>query len=64
MVTHIDASNTPGTGLDPDEERALNERMIAAGYRMSTRSLDRPRQLARRRPAWLAFLFSLLRAKG
>ncbi|HSU16451.1 hypothetical protein [Longimicrobium sp.] len=63
MVTHIDASNTPGTGLDPDEERALDARLIAAGYRMPTGSLNRPRRLAKKRPRWLAFLYSLMQGR-
>jgi len=64
MAMHVDAADPSLSEFDPEEERALIERLKAAGYRMPTRSLDRPRQLAKRRPAWLAFLFSLLRAKG
>jgi hypothetical protein len=64
MVTHIDASTPPQFEFDPEEERALDARLIAAGYRMPTRSLNRPRRLAKKRPRWLAFLYSLVRRRG
>ena len=64
MTTHIHASHASESALDPAEERALDERLIAAGYRMPTRPLARPRPAAKRRPVWLAFLFSLLRLKA
>jgi hypothetical protein len=60
----MDTANPAQTGWDSDDERALRERMAAAGYRMPTLPLARERHAVERRPAWLAFLFSLLRANG
>ncbi|HEX8243331.1 MAG TPA: hypothetical protein VF541_07540 [Longimicrobium sp.] len=56
MKTRIEHVDVPQPLWDPEEEKALEQRLIAAGFRMPTKSLDRPRVLARRRPAWLAFL--------
>ena len=56
MKPRLEQVDIPQPMWDPEEERALEERLIAAGFRMPTKSLDRPRVLAKRRPAWLAFL--------
>jgi hypothetical protein len=50
----------PPPGRDPE----VAARLSAAGVRLATRSLDRPRRLARRRPAWLALLLRSLRVRG
>ena len=49
---------------EDEDERALNERLRAAGVRLPTHSLDRPRELVKLRPAWLAFLLSLVRVRA
>ena len=46
----------PRKDVDPD----FDERMRAAGVRIPTRSLHRPRILVKPRPAWLAFLITLV----
>ena len=43
--------------LDRDPE--LTDRLRAAGVRVATHSLDRPRHVAKHRPRWLAFLLTL-----
>jgi hypothetical protein len=48
----------------PERDPEVTERLRAAGVRLATRSLDRPRRVARRRPAWLVFLLTLVGARG
>ncbi|HEX8906958.1 MAG TPA: hypothetical protein VF771_19055 [Longimicrobiaceae bacterium] len=43
-----------------DEDRALQDRLRAAGVQLATRSLDRPRTPVKLRPRWLAFLLTLV----
>jgi hypothetical protein len=43
-----------------DVDPAFDEEMRAAGFRIPTRSLDRPRVVVKPRPAWLAFLITLV----
>jgi hypothetical protein len=50
----------PRKDVDPE----LDEEMRAAGFRIPTRSLDRPRILVKLRPAWLAFLIRISVAAG
>lgn len=56
MLTHLEEPEAderwPRKDVDPD----FDERMRAAGVRVPTRSLARPRYVAKQRPAWLAFL--------
>ena len=59
MKTHVERADIPQPVWDPDEERALDERLVAAGMRLPTKSFDRPRVLARRRPRWKAFLITV-----
>jgi hypothetical protein len=56
MKTRIEHVDIEQPLWDPEEERALQERLIAAGFRMPTKSPRRKRYAAKRRPAWLAFL--------
>jgi hypothetical protein len=49
---------------EPGDDRALDERLRAGGVRLATRSLDRPRVVVKPRPAWLARLLTLLRARA
>jgi hypothetical protein len=46
----------PRKDVDPE----FDEQMRAMGARIPTRSLDRPRVVVRPRPAWLAFLITLV----
>jgi hypothetical protein len=46
----------PRKEVDPE----FDEQMRAMGARIPTRSLDRPRVVVRPRPAWLAFLITLV----
>jgi hypothetical protein len=46
----------PRKDVDPE----LDARLRAAGVRIPTRSLDRPRVVVKPRPAWLAFLITLV----
>jgi hypothetical protein len=46
----------PRKDVDPE----LDEAMRAAGARIPTRSFNRPRVLVKPRPAWLAFLITLV----
>jgi|GEM_PF-2734709 hypothetical protein len=46
----------PRRDVDPE----FDEEMRAAGFRIPTRSLHRPRVLVKPRPAWLAFLLTLV----
>jgi len=46
----------PRQDVDPE----FDEAMRAAGFRIPTRSLDRPRVVVRPRPAWIAFLITLV----
>jgi hypothetical protein len=48
----------------PDRDPEVTERLRAAGVRLATASLDRPRRVAKRRPAWAAFLLTLLKVRG
>jgi len=50
----------PRRDVDPE----LDERLRAAGVRIATRSLDRPRILVKLRPTWLAFLIRISVAAG
>jgi hypothetical protein len=46
----------PREDVDPE----FDEAMRAAGARIPTRSFNRPRVLVKPRPAWLAFLITLV----
>lgn len=46
----------PRKDVDPE----FDEEMRALGFRIPTRSLDRPRVVVKPRPAWLAFLITLI----
>lgn len=46
----------PRKDVDPE----FDEEMRALGFRVPTRSLDRPRVVVKPRPAWLAFLITLI----
>ena len=46
----------PRKDVDPE----FDEEMRAAGFRIPTRTLDRPRVVVKPRPAWLAFLINLV----
>lgn len=48
--------------LDRDPE--LTERLRAAGIRVATHSLDRPRHVAKHRPRWLAFFLRVVGVRG
>ncbi|HEX6749927.1 MAG TPA: hypothetical protein VF092_21725 [Longimicrobium sp.] len=61
MPTHAKEQDIPTIDYDDPEERALEARLIAAGYRMPTKSLDRPRQAVKKRPWWKAFFVRLFR---
>lgn len=61
MPTHVKEQDTPPVEWDEEERRALKERLIAAGYRMPTKSLKRPRTLPKRRPRWMVFFISTYR---
>src|ERR1700741_434272 len=55
--------------IDPDEilperDPEVATRLCDAGIRLATHSLDRPRVVVKRRPAWLAFLVAALRVRG
>jgi hypothetical protein len=50
----------PRKDVDPE----FDEEMRAAGFRIPTRSLDRPRVVVKPRPAWLAFLITLVFGPG
>ena len=64
MKTHVEHADIPQPLWDPEEERALEERLVAAGMRLPTKSLDRARVAVRGRPPWLAFLVRLYRRAG
>jgi hypothetical protein len=55
---------TGETWTQADEARALEERLRAGGVRLATKSLDRPRTVVKPRPAWLAFLMTLVSARS
>ena len=61
MPMHVKEHDVPEIEWDEEEERALEARLIAAGYRMPTKSLDRPRYAVKKRPAWMAFFVRLFR---
>ena len=52
MATDLEAE---AGELIEERDPELVARMRAAGIRLATRSLDRPRHVARRRPFWQAF---------
>ncbi|HEX8905387.1 MAG TPA: hypothetical protein VF771_11120 [Longimicrobiaceae bacterium] len=64
MATKAKDTEIPRVEWDPEEERELREKLIAAGFRMPTKSLDRPRVAVKGRPRWLAFLVRLFRLQG
>jgi len=43
-----------------NNDSEFDAEMAAAGFRIPTRPLDRPRVVVKPRPAWLAFLITLL----
>lgn len=57
MATRVDSETVEMWPTDEDE-RALNARLQAAGVQLPTTSLVRPREIAKARPAWLAFLLA------
>lgn len=57
MATRVD-SETVDMGPTDEDEGALNERLRAAGVRLATTSLVRPREIAKSRPGWLAYLLN------
>jgi hypothetical protein len=48
----------------PERDPEVAERMRAAGIRLATDSLDRPRRVAKPRPAWAAFLLTMLKVRS
>ena len=59
MATQLNAEvadNLPRT-----DDLELDERLRAAGVKLATTSLDRPRSPVRLRPRWLAFLLTLVK---
>ena len=56
MATGLDDMETGELWPLPERDPEVAERLRAAGVRLATQSLDRPRRVARPRPSWLAFL--------
>jgi hypothetical protein len=48
----------------PDRDHEGVERSRVLRIRPATQSLHRPRRVAKRRPAWLAFLLTLVGTRG
>lgn len=60
MATRVDSETVEMWPRD-DDERALNERLRAAGVQLATTSLVRPREIAKSRPGWLAHVLNWVR---
>lgn len=63
MATQVDRE-TMEMWPDDGEDGALKERLREGGVRLATQPLDRPREVVKLRPAWLAFLLTLLRPRA
>ena len=61
MPMHVKEQDIPPVEWDEDDLADLRKRLIAAGYKMPTKSLNRPRTLAKRRPRWIVFFISTYR---
>jgi hypothetical protein len=60
MLTHHEEAANDERWPAPDRDPVVAARLQEAGVRLATGSLDRPRYVAKRRPAWLAFFLRTL----
>lgn len=60
MLTHQEEAALDERWPRKDVDPEYDAEMRALGFRIPTRSLDRPRVVVKPRPAWLAFLITLI----
>lgn len=60
MATQVTDAEADALWPRKDVDPVFDEEMRAAGFRIPTRTLDRPRVVVKPRPAWLAFLITLV----